>query len=205
MKVIGLTGGSGCGKGAFGKALFHLGAVLIDTDDVYHSLIAGPSACTQELILHFGEDIRNENDGIDRPTLAKKVFLGNEEEKKTLSLLNKITHFHVLNEVRRQIEQKAAEGSLVVVVDAPLLFESGFDKECHTTLAVLAPYELRLKRIMERDSLTQEAAEARLRAQPPDSFYEKNAKHLIYNDGTIEDLFAKAQLFWQQNIEKSRK
>ena len=204
MLIIGLTGGSGCGKSIVRGAFEALGAFSVDADAVYHAIVASPSACTKELSEAFGEDILAPSGALDRPLLAAKVFCGGEEEKKRLSLLNAITHRHVLNDIRSSLAEAEKAGKRVAIVDAPLLFESGFQKECALTIAVLAPLSLRLSRIMERDGLSLPKAEARLYAQQKDSFYESQADFVLVNDGTVDDLLTKATLFWNENIAKNK-
>ena len=205
MLIIGLTGGSGCGKSIVSRAFEALGAFSVDADAVYHTIVSNPSACTKELSEAFGEDVLTPSGALDRPALAAKVFCGGEEEKKKLSLLNEITHKHVLDDIRISLKEAEKAGKNVAVVDAPLLFESGFHKECLLTVAVLSPFSLRLSRIMERDSLTEYKAKARLNAQQTDDFYREQADFILINDGTVDDLLAKATLFWNENIVKNQK
>lgn len=203
MQIIGLTGGSGCGKSIVSKAFEALGACSIDTDSIYHCMISSPSPCTEALALAFGNDILTPEGAVSRPILAAKVFCGGSEETQRLSLLNEITHHQILSVVRDIIAKEERKGTVAALVDAPLLFESGFHKECHVTVAVLAPKALRLSRVMERDGLSYEAALARIDAQPNDDFYKAQADFILTNDGTVEDLINKATSFWNQNIKKS--
>ncbi|MBE6557394.1 MAG: dephospho-CoA kinase [Ruminococcaceae bacterium] len=191
MLTIGLTGPSGAGKGTVASLFAPYGILSIDTDKVYHDLLIPPSSCLDELTTRFGPKILNPDGTLDRKALASHVFAkGNEEE---LADLNRITHAFVLDVTRSICRELEAKGCVGVFVDAPLLFESGFDTECHTTLAVLADPDVRLARIMARDSLTLSQAQARLSAQKPDGYYVERAAHVIYNNSTTEALFPEIQ------------
>ena len=187
MKVLGLTGPTGAGKGAV-SAIFResYGIPSIDTDRVYHDLLKPPSACLDELVECFGADILNENGELNRPVLSKIVF--SDETRQKQERLNHITHKYVLNKTREMLKQYAALGLTAAIVDAPLLYESGFDTECDSVIAVLAPRDIRKERIMTRDQLTEERAIARLNMQKPDSFYTDKTPHILINDGDLPSL-----------------
>lgn len=188
MMILGLTGGSGTGKGVVGDLLCQRGASRIDTDEVYHALIGQDSPCAREIIRAFGPGVQANGGGIDRRALATLVFCGGEEQAARLVLLNRISHAHILAECRRWLAERERAGDVLAVVDAPLLFESGFDKECTRTLAVLAPRQTRLARIMIRDGIDLAAAEKRLDAQPCDDFYISRADDCMYNDTSLDAL-----------------
>ncbi len=186
MLTIGLTGPSGAGKGTVASLFAPYGILSIDTDKVYHDLLIPPSPCLDELAARFGVQILNPDGTLNRKALAAHVFAqGNEEE---LADLNRITHAYVLDVTRSICRELESQGCVGVFVDAPLLFESGFDAECDTTLAVLADPDVRLARIMARDGLTLEQARVRMAAQKPDGYYAERAKHIIYNNRSADDL-----------------
>ena len=195
MLTVGLTGPSGGGKGTVASLFAPYGILSIDTDKVYHDLLIPPSPCLNDLAARFGSHILNPDGTLDRRTLATHVFAkGNEDE---LADLNRITHAYVLQVTRSICRELEAKGCVGVLVDAPLLFESGFDKECDTTLAVLADPDLRLTRIMARDGLTLEQAKARMTAQKPDSYYMERAAHVIQNNGSPNNLLKDLQRLLQ--------
>lgn len=181
MLIIGMTGPSGAGKSVISSLFARYGVPSINTDEVYHDLLVPPSVCLDELVEHFGKAILAEDGRLDRAALAARVFAPGAEAE--LASLNAITHRHVLTEVRVRCASFASDGVSAVVVDAPQLYESGFDAECDRVLAVLAPPDVRLSRIMRRDGLTLSAATARLRAQKPDGFFIARADAVIDNDG----------------------
>ena len=186
MLTIGLTGPSGAGKGTVASLFAPYGILSIDTDKVYHDLLIPPSPCLDELAERFGKQILNPAGTLDRKALAAHVFApGNDGE---LRDLNRITHAYVLDVTRSICRELADKGCVGVFVDAPLLFESGFDAECATTLAVLAAPDVRLARIMARDGLTLAQAQARMAAQKPDGYYTERARHVVYNHGSPDEL-----------------
>lgn len=187
MKVLGLTGPTGAGKGAV-SAIFRDAYCIpsIDTDRVYHDLLKPPSACLDELVMCFGADILNENGELNRPALSKIVF--SDETRKKQEALNHITHKYVLDKAREILAHYASQGLIAAIVDAPLLYESGFDAECDEVIAVLAPRDIRKERIMARDQISEERATARLNMQKPDSFYTDKTPHILVNDGDIASL-----------------
>ena len=191
MLTIGLTGPSGAGKGTVASLFSPYGILSIDTDQVYHDLLIPPSPCLDELAERFGQQILLPDGTLDRKILAAHVFAPGSEAE--LLDLNRITHAYVLDVTRSICRELEAQGCVGVFVDAPLLFESGFDTECDTTLAVLADPDVRLSRIMARDYLTLSQAQARLSAQKPDSYYTERAAHVIYNNTNIEALASDVQ------------
>lgn len=192
MIVLGLTGPSGAGKGALAQAFSAHGVPSLDTDAIYHELLLPPSPCLEALVEAFGPDILTEKGELNRPALAALVFA--EGASPALhQTLNRITHRFILDGTRARLRQYKEEGKFAVLVDAPLLYESGFDGECHRVIAVIAPRDLRLARIMARDGIGTEAAAARFRAQKEDAFYTERADFVVYNDGDTEKLCRAAE------------
>ena len=185
MKVIGLCGGSGSGKGAVASLFAEHGFLHIDADEVYHSLTSRETPCLNELRSEFGDDIITADGSLDRKALAEIVFSGHNTN--AIKRLNAISHRHVLREIRRIIKA-ADEKYSAVLVDAPLLFESGFDTECDLVVAVLAPREERIRRIIVRDNITEEAAARRIDAQISDPELTSRADFVIKNDSDLDNL-----------------
>lgn len=183
MLVIGLTGRSGSGKGYVSHLLKKYGPV-IDADAIYHQITSQKSPCVDELEVHFGNRILREDGGLNRSILAEIVFKRKEE----LSVLNRIAHKYVLLECRRILEEKKRLGEKVVFVDAPQLFESGFDRECDYVFAVIAEDSLCLQRIVMRDGISLEKAKKRMDAQYSKEYFIKKADYILYNDGEQNDL-----------------
>lgn len=179
VKIIGLTGPSGSGKGWVCSILSGAGIPSVDTDAVYHALLCPPSHCLDELRDGFGDSIIKPDGTLDRRALADIVF----SDSHRLEQLNTITHKYILERTNVLLEQFAAQGFPAAVIDAPALFEAGWGDKCDLVIAVLADRETRLRRIIARDGLPREAAEQRLQAQPCDSFYTSRAKYTVLNNG----------------------
>ena len=187
MLVIGLCGGSGSGKGEVCRRFLNYGILSLDTDKIYRDLLSWRSDCFNELVCAFGEGILLPDGSLDRKRLASMVFCGVDAKEKK-ALLEKITHKHILNFVRAEIKKLAqsSERPPAVIVDAPLLYESGFDKECNLVIAVLCDKDIRISRIMKRDGITRKAAEERINSQISDEVLAQRADFTIINDGNFD-------------------
>ncbi len=191
MKVIGLCGGSGSGKGEVCHLFAEHGIPSVDTDVLYHHMTAEKNSLTEALAERFGDEVLCENGALCRARLSAKVFAPGAE--KELADLNRIAHFHILAGVRVWIAEQKAAGMRAAIVDAPLLFESGFDKECDALICVTAPKEMRIERIMKRDKISRDAAERRIAAQHSDAYLIERCGYHINNAGDINALHASVQ------------
>ena len=169
--TIGLTGQTGAGKGYVGEYLSKLGFNVLDTDIYARKICGQNSPVLAVLAAEFGNDIIK-NGVLDRQLLASRAFSSPENTAK----LNAITHPAILELCER-------DAIFPSVLDAPLLFESKGDKMCYRTIAVLAPFDLRLDRIMKRDGITREQAIARMNAQQSEEFYINHSDFTVVNDG----------------------
>lgn len=190
MKIIGLTGQSGAGKGTLASLFVNAGIPVVDADAVYHELLVPPSPCLEELTAEFTNVILTSDGTLDRPALAALVFEATEEGRRRLARLNEITHRYVTERTLALLDNYAAHGHTAAVIDAPLLIEAGLHKQCNRIVAVLADREVRIERLIARDGLNRERIAARLDAQPDISFYIKHADILVYNNGAVEEMYA---------------
>ena len=190
MKVIGLTGGSGAGKGELSLCFMSYGIRALDTDKVSRLVTAPGSRCLSELVERFGDVILREDGRLDRHGLAKIVFAEPDPEikREKLTALNRITHRHIIAEINAWLEGRAKAGDTLAVVDAPQLFESGFDKHCDFIIGVIADREVRIRRIISRDGIDRAAAEKRIDSQHSDEFFAENCDFVVYNNGGIDSL-----------------
>lgn len=178
--VLGLTGQTGAGKSTVCRMLqSEQGVCVVDADRIAREVVTSGTDCLAELVLHFSIIILNEDGTLNRKKLAEIVF----HDRSQLKALNQITFPYILQGIREKIEEGCRSGCDIVILDAPLLFESRADSLCDRILAVVAPAELRKQRIMARDNLTQQEAEARMGSQHEDDFYTGRAQHIIRNDG----------------------
>ena len=185
--VIGLCGRSGSGKSFVSRIFEGLGVPAIDTDKVYRELTGVPvsgklSPCMRELIREFGEGILSPDKSLNRRVLADIVFARGADEK--LRALNRITHRYILDEAESRIEKYGRDGKWAVVVDAPLLFESGFDKKCDVIIAATAPEQTLVERIVSRDRIDVDAAMRRLAVQLGDADVKSRSDYVIDTDNS---------------------
>ncbi len=184
MLVIGLCGGSGSGKSTAADIFTHYNILPINADLIYRELTSKKTDCLIELVNEFGESILDENGVLDRKSLGAIVY----RDEKKLKRLNSITHFHILASIRAIINDVKSKGYFAVLVDAPLLFESGFDKECDFTIAVIADEKTRVDRIVSRDKISESDAIRRISYQLSNSYLQKNCDYVIYNNSTLDAL-----------------
>ena len=188
MIVIGLCGGSGSGKTLVCQTILSRGIPVFASDDEYHHLIEAPSDCTRELAATFGVGVLNTCGGIDRRALSRLVFSGRIGVEENLKHLNEITHRYVRDAFLGWRRQQEEDGAVAVVLEAPLLFESGMDRLCTVTIAVSAPIGLRVDRIKKRDGISEEEAVARIRAQRSDEVLAELCDYTIRNTGTMSEI-----------------
>jgi len=197
MRVIGLTGGIASGKTTVSSILKDLGAVVIDADEVARRVVEPGQPAWQDILATFGPGVLNDDRTLNRPALAARVF-GDPE---LLQKLNRITH----PRVREYIEQKLAylreqRPDAVVVLDVPLLYESGMDKMADEVWVVWVDEEVELARLMERDGLAREDALKRLRAQMPLREKARRADRVIDNTGTRQETARQTTRFFNESI-----
>ncbi len=190
LKVIGITGGSGAGKGEVSLCFLSRGIKCLDTDKVSRSVCKPGKPCLAELVDYFGEGILNEDGTLNRRGLAALVFGEPDEYQKNqkLSALNRITHHYIIEAINDWLMERAKDGERAAVIDAPQLFESGFDRHCDYTVGVIADREVRLRRIIARDGITRESAEKRLAAQKTDDFFRDHCDFTVINNSGLDTL-----------------
>ena len=177
MLILGLTGQTGAGKSTVSKILEKYGCYHIDADLVARETIDSDEKVKAELKNRFGEDVIGNDGKVNRKLLGAKAFA---DPQSTLDL-NSITHPAVNKKVQSIIAKKEQENVKAVIIDAIALFESGEDKLCDYTVSVIAPKDIRLKRITARDSISEEKALERISAQKDEEFFSVNSDYIIKN------------------------
>ena len=177
--TVGLVGPSGAGKSTVGKLLAQGGCAVIDCDALTRDPAVYDEGCLQELRAAFGPEVVREG-ALDRKLLAQRAFAAPGGKER----LQAITFPRILVRVQELRAQAEAQGCPAVVLDAPTLFEAGLDRSCARILAVTAPEELRLARVVKRDHITEEQARLRFSAQKPGEFYAARGDYLVDTGGS---------------------
>ena len=197
MKVIGITGPTGAGKTTALRALEQLGGRVVDCDAVYHELLTSSEPMRRELRTRFGSGVFREDGTLDRKALGAVVF----ENEQALADLNAITHKYVGLAVDEFLENAWQEGVKAVAIDAIALIESGIADRCHCTVAVTAPDEVRVRRIMAREGISEEYARLRVGAQKKEDWFRANCSYVLFNDCADAETFqARALALFQKII-----
>ena len=179
-KIIGLIGGSGCGKSLLCTAARELGYTVIDGDGISHEVLQKDAY--DEIVSAFGEGVLLPDKTVSRAAVGKIVF-GNPE---ALDTLNKIMHKHILRRMRMMMTDRC-------IIDAAVLHKTELTRECTCIIAVVADDDVRIGRITERDGITRTAAKQRIAAQPTNEQYEKIADIVIENNGSEQEFLNKAR------------
>jgi dephospho-CoA kinase len=177
MKIIGITGTSGSGKGYLSDIIRGYGFTVIDADKVTHTLYEG-GECVLRISELFG-DVTDDKGAIDRKKLGAIVF--NDREK--LLLLQDTVYGYITSEIFSVIENEKKKGASAAFIDAPQLFEAGIDKDCDFIISVIADESVRLSRITKRDGISEESARMRMRNQKSGDFFIENSDFVIENNG----------------------
>ncbi len=178
MYTLGLTGGSGAGKGYVSKIFADLGIPSLDTDLVSRRVYMPGQPCLDEIRRTFGSSVIRGDGSLDRKALGAIVF----SDRESLDKLNAIAHHYILDVCRNWLRERERAGDFAAIIDAPQLYESRFDRSCDYVIAVLCDLDIRIDRIMKRDGISREDAEKRLNSQHSDVFFRDHAHFLIYNN-----------------------
>lgn len=185
MTILGITGPTGAGKTTLLREVEKLGGAVIDCDAVYHKLLKSDTTLQTKLEKEFGP-LRDENGSIDRKKLGAVVF----HDAERLKTLNTIAWQAVVERVQALIEECREQGRGLTAVDAIALLESPLKELCQLTAAVLAPAEIRVRRIMLREGISEEYAWARVKAQRPDEYFSQNCDYTLINDCPAAEVFS---------------
>lgn len=175
--ILGITGGTGCGKTTLLRLIAQQGGRILDCDAVYHQLLKTDDALLAAIEARFPGTV--EGGALQRKKLGAIVF----SDPNALEDLNSITHRAVFAEVRHQLADKPP----LAAIDAIALFESGLDKLCDVTVAVTAPLEARIPRLMARDGISEEYARSRIAAQHDGDWFSSRCTYVLENTGTAQD------------------
>lgn len=185
--IIGITGSTGCGKTTALEAIRALGGLVLDCDAIYHKLLETDAALLQAIEDRFPGVV--EEGVLQRKKLGAIVF----SDPAALLDLNRITH----RTVEAQVLAQLADAPKLAAIDAIALFESGLNRLCDRTVAVTAPEDTRIARLIARDGISEEYAAARIAAQPPQSYFREKCDFTLVNDCTRQAFYDKCLAFFR--------
>jgi dephospho-CoA kinase len=183
--ILGITGGTGGGKTTLLQVAQSCGFQVLDCDRIYHELLETEPSLTAAIEERFPGTVKDGQ--LQRKKLGAVVFA----DPQALADLNTITH----SAVRRVVEARLQENT---AIDAFALFESGMNSLCDVTVAVTAPEELRIQRLMAREGITEEYAKSRIAAQHSDNYYRQRCDYVLENDGDIMQFQGKCLAFFHR-------
>lgn len=186
--ILGITGGSGCGKTTLLEIFRQLGGTVLDCDEIYHELLQSDKEMLAQIRQRFPGTVSGNE--LDRKKLGNLVFA----DQAALLELNRITHSAVRREVLRRIGSAETPH---IAIDAIGLFEGELAPLCDVTVAVTAPEEDRIARLTLRDNISTEYAKKRISAQRSCDEFSALCHHTLYNNSTQEDFRRKCLAFFE--------
>ena len=185
--IIGITGGTGCGKTTLLNLIAERGGLILDCDAIYHDLLKSDPCLLAAIDARFPGVVADGQ--LNRKKLGTIVFA----DESALLDLNAITHAAVKREVLRRLESKPA----LAAIDAIALHEGELAQLCDVTVAVTAPAEDRVKRLMQRDQISEDYARSRIAAQHDEDWFREKCGHILENSGSLDAFQAKCVAFLQ--------
>ncbi|MFH1485608.1 MAG: dephospho-CoA kinase [Chloroflexota bacterium] len=196
MIVVGLTGGIASGKSTVSQTLAELGAVVINADQAGHELLKPQTEAWRDVIAAFGREILGANDEIDRRKLGEVVFRDPEARER----LNVMTHSRIYSMVEQRIARLRQEGAPVVVVEAALFIEAGWFPLADQLWVTVASEDTVIKRLRDRNGLTEEQARARINSQLSTEERLRHADVVVNTDCSLREVKEKVKELWQKHI-----
>lgn len=186
--LFGLTGGIACGKSTVAGCFRDAGITVIDADQVARQAVAPGTSGLAEIVKHFGGEVLRADGTLDRAKLGAIVFADDEKRK----VVNRILHPRIAARTMMTAQELATRGESIACYEATLLVENGAADMFRPLVVVAAPEELQVRRIMQRDRLSEPDARARIAAQMPVAEKVAVADYVIDTGGTMEDTLQQA-------------
>ena len=195
LTLIGITGGTGCGKTTALNVLRNKGALILDCDEIYHGLTVTSEPMREELIARFGPVY--DGTTLDRKALGAVVFADPE----ALRNLNAITHKYVAEELTHLLTVFALRGGTLAAIDAIGLLDIDYSRKTAFNVAGTAPTEARVERLMQREGISREYALQRIGAQKSNDYFADHCDYVLENDGTLAAFEQKCEAFFTEVLE----
>lgn len=193
MILVGLTGGLASGKSTVAAMLARRGAIVVDADELSRRAVAQGTPGLARIVETFGPEVLDADGGLDRSALAEIVFA--DEQKRRV--LESIVHPEVFRLLGRVVDGYRATDA-VVVFDAPLIVETGFDRACDFVIVVSSPVDAQIARVARTRGMSEEEARARIASQASPAERESRADVVLANDGSVEDLESRVGPVWEE-------
>ncbi len=202
MPVIGLTGNIGSGKSTVARRLKKLGAKIVDADRVAREVVRAGTPALKEIVDNFGPEVLNTDGTLDRKKLGEIVFT----DPRARASLNQITHPRIkeaiFQEIKKHRSKESPHRKEVLVIDVPLLFETGFNHDVDEVWVVKINEDKQVKRLAERDALMPDEIRKRLEAQMPQEEKLKYARRVIDNSGELRETEKQVDRHWLDFIKE---
>lgn len=200
MFIAGLTGGIATGKSTVAGFLAQAGATIIDADEIAHSVVRKGQSAWEKIVEHFTEAVLLPDGEINRVLLGDIIFKDAEQK----NILNSIVHPEVFREMARQIDEAAARPGTLIILDVPLLIESGMHGSLSEVILVYTPQSVQIRRLMERDRISEGDARARIDSQMPIEEKRVHATIIIDNSADLESTRMRSLDVYRQLQEKAK-
>ncbi len=202
MISIGLTGNVGSGKSTVARIWKQeRGALLIDADQIGRSVVQPGSRCLAGLVQRFGKEILLPDGSLNRRRMAVMAF----SDRENLEALNSIVHPEIIRKINNQLQEARSQGAGAVVVDAALIFEFGFERYLDVVVAVDAPREIKIERMLAKGKINRETLEKILDAQLPADELKAKADHVLDNSADEESFRESALELFDRLLNKGEK
>lgn len=193
MIFLGLTGGLGSGKSTVASFFKDWGAEVHDADSISKEIIRNHEPVKDQIRQLFGNDIYPSKDVLNKTLLADRAFASREKQEQ----LNMLVHPFVKEKIRDIHQAALKRKTTLLIVEASMLFEAESEKEYDAVLVVTAPQSFRVKRALQRGTLSKEQILFRMSLQIPENEKIRRADYIIHNDGSFEDLKVKTLNIYQ--------
>ncbi len=194
--VVGLTGSIATGKSVVARILAELGAKIIDADRVAREVVQPGEPALAEIVAAFGRKVLQPDGELNRKALAELVFT----DAASLARLNQITHPRIIERINELCQAYLTQGAGLVVIDAPLLIETGLAEQVDVVVVTTCPREVQIARIQARDGLSRAEAEQRIASQLPQEEKIKQADFVIETDCSLAELRVRVKEVWEEIV-----